>query len=123
MGLHAMLAPAKSWMTVTLQSHSEVALKMLLREKSFHEAEHLVVYFVGTEMARGLDSHCLMGSDSWGYPFGQGLGKNKIEKLVTGCLEGRYVDKPLGQNPKYESYHAHINAHQRAYIAEEALNN
>ena len=62
-GLHGMLAPAKSWITVTLQSHSEVALKMLL--KSFQEAEHLVVYFVGTKMARGLDSHCLMGNESW----------------------------------------------------------
>lgn len=44
-------------MTIALHPYLEVALKMLLKEKSFQEAEHLVVYFVGTEMARGLDSH------------------------------------------------------------------
>lgn len=32
-------------------------------EKFSKEAEHSVVYFVGTEMARLLDPHCLVGND------------------------------------------------------------
>lgn len=48
------------------------------------------------------------------YPLGQGLGKNKIGKHM-------WVDL-LRLNPKYESIHIHVNVHQGASTAAEALN-